>query len=198
VQVRTDQKKTGANGLSTLLVARDAPGLTVGERSGPFGKNGANGASVTRWHHGTGSAIAFKDCRVPVDRLLGKEGMSPFASGEEAARIEPVMAAVNLGVGRAAYEAAVEVREDPPAGRAQHHRAPGDRHQARRLRHQAGAGAHDDLEGGVGAGSSPRRSPIAACPILPLSTDRPDLHRRSGQRRDAALRGVLRRDGRHA
>jgi alkylation response protein AidB-like acyl-CoA dehydrogenase len=108
VQVRTDQKKTGSNGLSTLLVTRDAPGLTVSERSGPFGKNGANGASVTRWHHGTGSAIAFKDCRVPVDRLLGKEGMSPFASGEEAARIEPVMAAVNLGVGRAAYEAAVE------------------------------------------------------------------------------------------
>jgi hypothetical protein len=108
VQVRTDPKKTGANGLSTLLVPRDAPGFTVGERSGPFSGNGANGESVTRWHHGTGSGIAFKDCRVPGDRLLGREGMSPFASDEETARCAPVMAAINLGVGRAAYEAAVE------------------------------------------------------------------------------------------
>ena len=108
VQVRTDPKKTGANGLSTLLVPRDAPGFTVGERSSPFGGDGANGESVTRWHHGTGSGIAFKDCRVPADRLLGREGMSPFAGGEETARCVPVLAAINLGVGRAAYEAAVE------------------------------------------------------------------------------------------
>jgi len=108
VQVRTDPKKTGANGLSTLLVPRDAPGFTVGERSSPFGGNGANGESVTRWHHGTGSGIAFKDCRVPADRLLGREGRSPFAGGEETARCVPVLAAINLGVGRAAYEAAVE------------------------------------------------------------------------------------------
>jgi alkylation response protein AidB-like acyl-CoA dehydrogenase len=108
VQVRTDPKKTGANGLSTLLVPRDAPGFTVGERSSPFGGNGANGESVTRWHHGTGSGIAFKDCRVPADRLLGREGRSPFAGGEETARCVPVLAAINLGVGRAAYEAAVD------------------------------------------------------------------------------------------
>jgi len=108
VQVRTDPKKTGANGLSTLLVPRDAPGFTVGERSSPFGGNGANGESVTRWHHGAGSGIAFKDCRVPADRLLGREGRSPFAGGEETARCVPVLAAINLGVGRAAYEAAVE------------------------------------------------------------------------------------------
>src|SRR6185295_8952964 len=72
VQVRTDPKKTGANGLSTLLVPRDAPGFTVGERSAPFSGNGADG-ELTRWHHGVGSGIAFKDCRVPADRLLGRE-----------------------------------------------------------------------------------------------------------------------------
>jgi alkylation response protein AidB-like acyl-CoA dehydrogenase len=108
VQVRTDPKKTGSNGLSTLLVPRDASGFTVGERTGPFSGNAANGESLARWHHGTGSGIAFKDCRVPGDRLLGKEGTSPFAGDEETARCVPVMAAINLGVGRAAYEAAVE------------------------------------------------------------------------------------------
>ena len=106
VQVRTDPKKTGANGLSALLVARGATGLTVCERTAPFGT--VNGQAVTRWHHGAGSEISFKDCRVPADHLLGKEGQSPFASGEEAARCAPVMAAINLGIGRAAYEAAID------------------------------------------------------------------------------------------
>ena len=53
VQVRTDPKKTGMNGLSTLLVPRGAAGLTVRERGAPFGS--VDGQAVTRWHHGTGS-----------------------------------------------------------------------------------------------------------------------------------------------
>jgi alkylation response protein AidB-like acyl-CoA dehydrogenase len=106
VQVRTDPKKTGMNGLSTLLVPRGAAGLTVRERGAPFGS--VEGQAVTRWHHGTGSEISFKDCRVPADSLLGKEGQCPFASGAETARCAPVMAAINLGIGRAAYEAAVD------------------------------------------------------------------------------------------
>ena len=107
VQARTDPKKTGMNGVSTLLVPRDAPGLTVHPQVGPFSGPDTNGGSMTRWFHGTGSGIAFKDCRVPADHLLGKEGQSPFASSAEAARAVPLMAAINLGVGRAAYEAAV-------------------------------------------------------------------------------------------
>jgi alkylation response protein AidB-like acyl-CoA dehydrogenase len=107
VQVRTDPKKTGMNGVSTLLVPCDAPGLTVHAQGKPFSGPGTNGGSMTRWFHGTGSGIAFKDCRVPADHLLGKEGQSPFASSAERARAVPLMAAINLGVGRAAYEAAV-------------------------------------------------------------------------------------------
>ena len=106
VQVRTDPKKTGMNGVSTLLVPRGAGGLTVRERGAPF--TTVDGQAVTRWHHGAGSEISFKDCHVPAGNLLGKEGQCPFASGEEAARCAPVMAAINLGIGRAAYEAAVE------------------------------------------------------------------------------------------
>jgi alkylation response protein AidB-like acyl-CoA dehydrogenase len=103
-QVRTDPKKSA---VSTLLVPREAQGLTVHPQVGPFAGSDSNGGSMTRWFHGTGSAIAFKDCRVPADYLLGKEGQSPFARGAATARAVPLMAAINLGVGRAAYEAAV-------------------------------------------------------------------------------------------
>jgi len=101
VQARTDAKKTGMNGVSTLLVPRDAPGLTVREPLKAVGE-------AVRWHHGAGAGVAFKDCRVPADHLIGKEGQSPLASGAEHARAVPPLAAVNLGVARAAYEAAVD------------------------------------------------------------------------------------------
>ena len=101
VQVRSDPKKTGASGMSTLLVPSDAAGLAVGEPPK------ATGAAI-RWHQGTGASVTFKDCRVPADHLVGKEGQSPLADGTRLARGVPQMAAINLGLGRVAYEAAVE------------------------------------------------------------------------------------------
>ncbi|OGA26080.1 MAG: hypothetical protein A3I02_00035 [Betaproteobacteria bacterium RIFCSPLOWO2_02_FULL_67_26] len=98
VQVRTDPKKAG---VSTLLVPRDAPGLTVREPLRAVG-------DAVRWHHGSGAAVAFKDCRVPADHLLGNEGRSPLAASAEHACSVPLLAAVNLGLGRAAYEAALD------------------------------------------------------------------------------------------
>ena len=107
VQARTDPKKTGPSGVSTVLVPRGTPGLTVREPGRTFG-GALDGAPARRWHHGTGSEIVFKDCRVPGDHLLGKEGQSPLAQGASAVREVPVLAAINLGVGRAAYEAAID------------------------------------------------------------------------------------------
>ena len=101
VQVRTDPKKTGASGMSTLLVPRDAPGLAIG------GAPKATGDAI-RWHQGTGASVSFKDCKVAADHLVGKEGQSPLAGGSLLARAVPQMAAINLGLGRVAYEAAVE------------------------------------------------------------------------------------------
>ena len=98
VQVRTDPKRSA---VSTLLVPRETPGLTVREPLRAVGES-------IRWHHGAGAGVAFKDCRVPADHLLGKEGRSPFTDAAEHARGVPALAAVNLGLGRAAYEAAVD------------------------------------------------------------------------------------------
>jgi len=108
VQVRTDPKKTGMNGLSTLLVPRDTPGLAVRDPIKAVGASRPDGEPVIRWHHGTGAEVVFKDCRVPADHLLGTAGQCPFAGGAQAARDVPQLAAINLGLGRAAYDAAVD------------------------------------------------------------------------------------------
>jgi alkylation response protein AidB-like acyl-CoA dehydrogenase len=101
VQARTDPKKTGANGLTTLLVPSQTPGLKVRQ---PLKATG----EVIRWHPGAAAGVQFDGCKVPADHLLGTEGQSLFAGGTERARGVTALAAVNLGVARAAYDAAVE------------------------------------------------------------------------------------------
>ncbi|HET9902619.1 MAG TPA: acyl-CoA dehydrogenase family protein [Xanthobacteraceae bacterium] len=91
VDVRTD----ASNGISTILVPNDAPGLTVSPRPdayviGPCGD------------------LVFKDCRVPAGNLLGEEGHSVLAEAVTGGRAVPLMQALNLGTGRAAYEAALD------------------------------------------------------------------------------------------
>jgi alkylation response protein AidB-like acyl-CoA dehydrogenase len=87
------QVSAGGGETSTLLVPRDAPGLSVQE-SDP----------ATRWCHGACGAVTFIDCPVPVENHLGVEG--PPAA--DAGRGIPQDQALNLGIGRAAYEAALD------------------------------------------------------------------------------------------
>jgi alkylation response protein AidB-like acyl-CoA dehydrogenase len=90
VQVSTDC------GVSTLLVPRDAPGLSVRAQEG-------------HWFHGSCGEVVFEDCRVPAEDLLGAEGRSPLTDGLDAkGRGSPQFQALNLGIGRAAYEAALD------------------------------------------------------------------------------------------
>ena len=88
------QVATGA-GVSTLLVPHGTPGLVVAEI-----------AASERWHHGAYGTVTFEDCRVPAENLLGSEGRSPLAA--DAGRRIPQDQALNLGIGRAAYEAALD------------------------------------------------------------------------------------------
>lgn len=75
-------------GAGTLLVPGDAPGLSVREQDG-------------HWFHGSCGEVTFSNCRVPADHLLG-------AGIETDGRGSPGLEALNLGIGRAAYEAALE------------------------------------------------------------------------------------------
>ncbi len=101
VQARTDAKKTGGNGITTFLVPRDTAGLNIGEQPK------ATGTSV-RWRHGPIAPVAFRSCRVPASAVLGKEGQASAAARAHARRATVELAAVNLGLGRVAYEAAVD------------------------------------------------------------------------------------------
>src|SRR5262252_3940403 len=84
---------TGENGVATLLVPRDTLGLTVIEAESAMGSR-----------HGACGALAFDNCRVPSENLLGADS----ALAVEAGRHIPQDQALNLGIGRAAYEAALD------------------------------------------------------------------------------------------
>ena len=85
---------TGTGGAGTLLVPSDTPGLRVTESS-----------QGMRWQHGACGDVELADCRVPLDNLLGAEAQGLLA---EAGRRITQDAALNLGIGRAAYEAALD------------------------------------------------------------------------------------------
>jgi len=98
VLVKTDPKAPAGQGISTILVPRDAAGMTIRELDQGAG-----------WYHGLRGDLVFTDCRVPGDNLLGREGASTLIAGLEAdGRGLPVVQAMNIGVGRAAHEAAIE------------------------------------------------------------------------------------------
>jgi alkylation response protein AidB-like acyl-CoA dehydrogenase len=102
------QVRTKSDALNTLLVSSDTPGLTVHEPGKVTGRSGSGDAPVIRWHHGAGAEVVFKNCRVPAHNLLGTEGHCPLASGAYWKRSAAQSAAVNLGIGKAAYEAAID------------------------------------------------------------------------------------------
>src|SRR5262249_1510066 len=57
--------------------------------------------SGKRWQHGSWGDVTFADCRVAADNLIAAERL-------DAGRAVPQEAALDLGIGRAAYEAALD------------------------------------------------------------------------------------------
>lgn len=99
VLCRTDER--GHRGLSLVLVPRDAPGLVIGKLESKMGLH----TSLT-------TQVFFEDCRVPCDNLIGERGggfrytMQVLDGG----RIG--IAAMALGLGTAALEAAVKYAQE--------------------------------------------------------------------------------------
>ncbi|HTP94649.1 MAG TPA: acyl-CoA dehydrogenase family protein [Burkholderiales bacterium] len=87
-----------ADGVQTLLVPSATPGLAVREPKA-FG-TGPEGEGVRSWFHGSGGELTLRDCRVPADNALQNTKADD--------RRVPLDEALGLGIGRAAFDAAVE------------------------------------------------------------------------------------------
>jgi len=85
----------GRAGASVLLVPANTPGVSVRAHDNP-------------WQHGTCGEVTFKDCRVPAGNLLGDDAAPVLTGADAAGRGNPLLQALNLGIGRAAYEAALD------------------------------------------------------------------------------------------
>src|SRR5450756_450328 len=72
----------------------------------------ARGVSVrahdNAWLHGACGEVTFKDCRVPAGNLLGEDAAALLTGADAPGRGNPLSQALNLGIGRAAYEAALD------------------------------------------------------------------------------------------
>jgi len=78
----------GGKGLSAFVVEKDFPGAKLGRKENKVGLRGAN----------TGE-LAFQDCEVPKECLLGQEGMGmAIAIGDIINCGRPGMASVGLGI----------------------------------------------------------------------------------------------------
>ena len=88
-------KIPGQAGARVLLVPADAPGLSVR-------------VPEKVWQHGCYGGVVFKDCRVTADNLLGEDAAALLTGTDASGNGIPLFQALNLGVGRAAYEAAVD------------------------------------------------------------------------------------------
>lgn len=96
VQAQTDPQASGTSGVRTFLVPRDTAGLTVRESD-----------DEPAWYHGTRGTLIFKDCRIPETNILAgaTDALCAGARSMNGAALQ--MDAINLGIGRAAYEAAL-------------------------------------------------------------------------------------------
>src|SRR5262245_9006606 len=87
----------GARGPSTLLVPAKSKGLSIIKEPD----------QARRWYHGACGDVSFDNVRVPAENLLGPDGQSSL-SRIVAGLATPQLAALNLGIGRAAYDAALD------------------------------------------------------------------------------------------
>ncbi len=99
VQAKID----GEPGTVTVLIGCDARGLAVDEALPSFG----DGGERARWQHGAVASVTLDGCRVGADDVLAADAAHRMFSGLAARRMLQT-AAANVGVARAAYEAAVD------------------------------------------------------------------------------------------
>src|SRR5271165_6094232 len=95
VVIAVTEREQGTHGLSAFVVEKGTPGFRPGKKENKLGLR----ASDT-------SELIFEDCEIPAENLLGQEGHGFIDSMRilDGGRIS--IAALSLGIGRAAYDAA--------------------------------------------------------------------------------------------
>jgi butyryl-CoA dehydrogenase len=94
--IASTDKSKGARGFSAFLVTPDDPGFSVGKKEDKMGIR----CSAT-------AELIFQDCRIPRDRLLGKEGMGFNIAMKTLDKSRPGVGAQGVGVAAGALEEAV-------------------------------------------------------------------------------------------
>ena len=87
----------GARGASAIIVEKGTPGFEFGKKEDKLGIR----ASATR-------ELIFTDCRVPVENLLGREGMGFIIAMKTFNESRPAVGAQAVGVAQGALEEALE------------------------------------------------------------------------------------------
>ncbi|HEY40675.1 MAG TPA: acyl-CoA dehydrogenase [Dehalococcoidia bacterium] len=92
----TDKSK-GARGASAFIVEKDTPGFTFGKKEKKMGIR----TSATR-------ELIFRDCLVPEENLIGREGMGFVMTMRVLDKSRPGIGAQAVGIAQGALEAAVD------------------------------------------------------------------------------------------
>ena len=95
--IAVTDKARGARGASAFLVEKDTPGFSVGKRERKMGIR----ASAT-------GELVFRNCLVPEDNLIGKEGLGFLMTLKILDRSRPGIGAQAVGLAQGALEAAVD------------------------------------------------------------------------------------------
>ena len=100
VYAKTD-KEAGHKGISAFVVDRELDGVTVDKKEDKLGQRASNTAT-----------ISFNDVAVPADNLLGEENHGFKLAMMTLDRTRPGVAAMAVGIARAAFEFATEYSKE--------------------------------------------------------------------------------------
>jgi len=96
----TDKSK-GLKGVNFFLVEKGTPGFSIGKKIDKISVQG-----------GTIAEIAFDDCKIPLNNMLGKDGEGYPQLQEILAEIRVMTGALSVGLSRAALEACIKYSQE--------------------------------------------------------------------------------------
>jgi butyryl-CoA dehydrogenase len=97
----TVDKGKGLKGLTSFIVERDRPGISIGQEEDKMGIRSSNTTDVI-----------FQDVRIPIGNLLGKEGDGFKIAMQTLDISRPVVGALGVGLGQVAIDYAVKYAKE--------------------------------------------------------------------------------------